>query len=63
VVTREGERDAMALQVLPEAGASLHAGEIGELLAAQTKMRGTVEVVAELPNDGKVIDDQRDYSK
>lgn len=63
VVTREGERDAMALQVLPEAGVSLHTGQIGELLAGQTKLRGTVELVSDLPNDGKVIDDRRDYSK
>ena len=26
-----------------------------------TKLGGAVEVVAELPNDGKVISDERDY--
>ena len=61
VVTRVAEQDAMCLQVEFD-------GETAELATAMvasirdlTKMRGQVEFVApgSLPNDGKVIDDQR----
>ncbi|MEC9342488.1 MAG: AMP-binding protein [Pseudomonadota bacterium] len=63
VVTREGERDAMTLQVEQADGASPDADAIGAALTAHTKLKGMVEIVASLPNDGKVIDDLRDYSK
>jgi phenylacetate-CoA ligase len=61
VVTRQNENDAMALRVesaAPEAGL---ADAISETLQAITKLRGAVEVVAPgtLPNDGKVIADER----
>ena len=61
VVTRQNENDAMALRVesaTPEAGL---ADAISETLQAITKLRGAVEVVAPgtLPNDGKVIADER----
>ena len=62
VVSRDGDRDAMALQVQPDAGASLKAEAISEQMTALTKLKGAVEIVDELANDGKVIDDQRDYS-
>ena len=61
VVTRVAEQDAMCLHVEFD-------GETAELATAMvasirdlTKMRGQVEFVApgSLPNDGKVIDDQR----
>jgi len=61
VVTRRNENDAMALRVesaAPEAGLT---EAVGETLQAITKLRGAVEVVAPgtLPNDGKVIADER----
>jgi len=59
-VTREGEQDAMLVQVesLAEDGAA-YAGSVAEVM----KLKGRVEIVApgSLPNDGKVIDDQRVY--
>jgi phenylacetate-CoA ligase len=62
-VTREGEQDAMTLfaesTVLDE-GLSTR---VAESLAALTKLKGTVNLVAtgSLPNDGKVIADERKY--
>ncbi|MGA3399651.1 MAG: AMP-binding protein [Acetobacteraceae bacterium] len=61
VVTRRNENDAMTLRVesaAPEAGLT---EAVGETLQAITKLRGAVEVVAPgtLPNDGKVIADER----
>ena len=58
VVTRDGSADVMTLQVT---GANLDAQAIGETLATIAKLKGNVEIVDDLPNDGKVIDDQRDY--
>ncbi len=61
VVTRTGEADAMTLQAEhpapePDLGAALAA-----TLQAVTKLKGAVELVApgSLPNDGKVIADER----
>jgi phenylacetate-CoA ligase len=65
VVTRTGEMDAMALQVETAAGASLDEKAVGATLREVTKLAGEI-VRAEtgtLPNDGKVIADERDYSK
>lgn len=61
VVTLEGERDAMLLRAEAAAPDDALAARAAEALQAQTKMRGAVELVAPgaLPNDGKVIDDQR----
>ncbi len=60
VVTRDGEADAMAVQV-EASGAD--AAALGESLREVLKLRGAVEIVApgSLPNDGKVIDDRRSY--
>ncbi|MGB0855341.1 MAG: phenylacetate--CoA ligase family protein [Pikeienuella sp.] len=60
VATREGEQDAMTVQV--EATAA-DAEAIGASIAAVLKLKGKVEITAPgtLPNDGKVIDDQRSY--
>ncbi len=58
VITRAEENDIMTLQFIGSADAS----KVAENLAKLTKLKGTVEVVGSLPNDGKVIDDQRDYS-
>ena len=64
VITRDGDLDAMALHA--EAGstdASL-ADAVSATLQDVTKLKGRVELVAPgtLPNDGKVISDERDYS-
>ena len=61
-VTREGERDSMELQVVPKVHDSFDPGATEALLTTITKLKGTVKAVSQLPNDGKVIDDQRDYS-
>jgi len=60
VATRDGEMDVMTVQVEAE-GAD--AALLSESVATVMKLRGKVEVVApgSLPNDGKVIDDQRNY--
>jgi phenylacetate-CoA ligase len=61
VVTREGEQDAMTLRAeSAKADASL-AGEIASSLQTITKLKGRVELAApgSLPNDGKVISDER----
>ena len=60
VVTRQGEQDAMAVQVEADGGdAGAYAASIRDVM----KLGGQVELVAKgsLPNDGKVIDDQRVY--
>jgi phenylacetate-CoA ligase len=61
VVTRSGEQDAMALLAecaTPEAGL---ADAISTTLQSVTKLKGEVKLVApgSLPNDGKVIADER----
>ncbi|MEM7489726.1 MAG: AMP-binding protein [Pseudomonadota bacterium] len=58
VVTREGEMDAMEVQVQASGG-----DEAGwaESVAQVLKLKGRVVRVDGLPNDGKVIDDQREY--
>ena len=63
VVTRENERDAMTLHVETESGDAGLSDSIAESLQAITKMRGDVRVAAEgeLPNDGKVIADERSF--
>lgn len=62
-VSRDGETDAMALAVEVNQQADGLADRIGQTLRDVTKLRGTVELVSagSLPNDGKVISDERDY--
>ena len=60
VAMREGETDVMLVQVESAGGdTDSYAKSVSETL----KLRGKVEIVApgSLPNDGKVIDDQRSY--
>ncbi|WP_179378384.1 phenylacetate--CoA ligase family protein [Jannaschia marina] len=57
-VTREGEMDAMAVQVEADGGDE---GAWSASVAQVLKLKGRVERVDSLPNDGKVIDDQRVY--
>jgi phenylacetate-CoA ligase len=61
VVTREGEQDAMTLSAeCASAAAGLEAA-VSETLQAVTKLKGVVKLVVpgSLPNDGKVIADER----
>jgi phenylacetate-CoA ligase len=62
VVAREGERDAMVLHV--EADGPVETGGIEATLREVTKLGGAVRLasIGSLPNDGKVISDERDYS-
>ena len=58
VVSRDGARDKMVLRVT---GEKVDVEAVEESLREVTKLGGTVEVVESLPNDGKVIADERDY--
>jgi len=63
VVGRAGEQDVMTLKAeAPIADVGLKA-RLAEALQAVTKLKGEVEIVApgSLPNDGKVIADERTY--
>ena len=60
VATREGEMDAMTVQVETDAGdAALYEKSVMDVL----KLRGRIELFSRgsLPNDGKVIEDRRKY--
>jgi phenylacetate-CoA ligase len=61
VVTREAEQDAMTLHAEMAASDAGVADAIAETLQSVTKVRGAVKLVApgSLPNDGKVIADER----
>lgn len=64
VVTRDGESDAMALRVETANGGAPDPAALGASLRDVTKLGGGVEIVppGSLPNDGKVIADERDYN-
>ena len=61
VVTRQGETDAMRLQAETDAPDPALAEAVSSSLQAATKLRGAIELVppGTLPNDGKVIADER----
>ncbi|GGI29228.1 phenylacetate--CoA ligase family protein [Bradyrhizobium guangdongense] len=61
VVTRQGEADAMTLKAETTAPGDALREEIAASLRAVTKLGGAVELVSPgiLPNDGKVIADER----
>ena len=61
VVGRRDAGDTMTLRCEAAEGGGALAAALRETLAAVTKLRGEVEIVApgSLPNDGKVIDDVR----
>lgn len=63
VVSRDGEQDAMKLLVAAGAGTAPTIEKIEATLREVTKLGGRVELVdaATLPNDGKVIADERNY--
>ena len=60
VATRKGEMDAMTVMVEAEGG---DAGAYAKSVAEVLKLKGDIELVAKgsLPNDGKVIEDLRNY--
>jgi phenylacetate-CoA ligase len=65
VVSRDSDRDAMRLDVEPAGSVTLDLAAIEAALREATGLSGTVAAVApgSLPNDGKVIADERDYSR
>jgi phenylacetate-CoA ligase len=65
VVARSGEQDTMTLKAESASGGDpALATAVAQSLQDATKLRGDVELVApgSLPNDGKVIADERDYN-
>jgi len=64
VVDRENEQDVMVLKAEAEKKAKGLRDALAETVQSICKVRGTVELVksGSLPNDGKVIVDERDYS-
>ena len=63
-VRRAGEADAMTLKVESSEIDSDLAGRIAETLRTVTRLKGDVELLPAggLPNDGKVIADEREYA-
>ncbi len=63
VVTRDGERDAMELHVEARGGAAPDIAAIAASLRDVTKLGGAARLApaGSLPNDGKVIADERSY--
>ena len=63
VVFREDDEDAMLLEVEPLAGSQPDSVAISQTLTSITKLKGQVVIrpLGSLPNDGKVISDERDY--
>ncbi len=64
VVTRSDERDELSLQCECDAGAPAGLAErIADVARSEFRMRCDVEIVAvgSLPNDGRVIADEREY--
>jgi phenylacetate-CoA ligase len=61
VVTRVGDGDAMTLMVKEIAGNKVDLAAVAGSLRDITKLKGEVVLADDLPNDGKVISDERDY--
>ncbi|HZT48566.1 MAG TPA: AMP-binding protein [Hyphomicrobiaceae bacterium] len=64
VVGRSGEQDVMTLRAEAAVSDAGLKAKLAETLQAVTKLKGEVELVApgSLPNDGKVIADERTYA-
>jgi len=62
VVSRQDDDDVMTLQVTPSSGEA-DIKDIAEKLTTICKVKGRIEQVSSLPNDGLIIEDQRDYTK
>ena len=60
IATREGDMDAMTVQIETSAGES---SVFEDLVKTHLKLKGTIEIfpVGSLPRDGLVIEDQRKY--
>ena len=60
IATREGDMDAMTVQIETSAGES---GVFEDLVKTHLKLKGTIEIfpAGGLPRDGLVIEDQRKY--
>lgn len=65
VITRDQERDAMTLHVEPADDTMPDTHAVADTLREITKLGGEVVVAGKgmLPNDGKVISDERDYDR
>ncbi|SFU06465.1 AMP-binding protein [Mesorhizobium sp. YR577] len=65
VVGRDGERDTMVLHVEPANGRTAEKNALEASLRDVTKLGGDVQIAmpGSLPNDGKIIADERDYAK
>ena len=63
VVTRAGEQDVMTLKAEGPTTDTALATQIGDAVQQATKLKSAVEIVAPgtLPNDGKIIADDRSY--
>lgn len=64
VVSRAGEQDVMRLLVLAKTGSTIDETAIIGSIRDITKLGGSVQVAdtGQMPNDGKVIADERDYT-
>ena len=64
IVTRENEQDVMTLMAESDTADAGFVETLSATVQAVCKVRGAVELVGvgTLPNDGKVISDERDYS-
>ncbi len=62
IVSRSGEQDTMTLQIVATGQGGVDLDAVAASLQEETKLRGSVEEVSELANDGKIIDDLRDYA-
>ncbi len=62
-VVRDGDTDAMTLSVESDVSDPGFSETVAQTLREVTRLKGNVELVApgSLPNDGKVISDERDY--
>ncbi|MEO1330036.1 MAG: AMP-binding protein [Pseudomonadota bacterium] len=63
VVSRDGQADVFVVKCESEQSDPGLAAQVAETVAAAFKLKGSVELVpvGSLPNDGKVIEDARDY--
>lgn len=61
IVERVGDQDAMRLLVVASGSDDVSTDIISATLREICNLGGTVELADDLPNDGKIIDDQRDY--
>ncbi len=60
-VNRENSQDVMTLSVVAQKGAKIDIDHLEAVFSKHTKLRSKAVTVADLPNDGMIIDDQRDY--